>query len=179
MVVAYVGAPRANLIASGVFMLLLTLTYAVSSASHAVSAPRRKYLWRAWDQGVIYLLIVGTYTPFWSNFAPQTLMAPTLALVWCAALVGFVSKVVYHWRVDERFSAVSYVALGWVPALGMCYYVPWDCLQWIALGGVLYTVGVPFLTFDKRVPYFHTVWHFSVITASACHFYAVCRFVLA
>ena len=53
-----------------VYTLTLMAVYAVSSISHAVQRPRAKFILRAWDQGVIYLLIAGTYTPFvWAGLA--------------------------------------------------------------------------------------------------------------
>ena len=178
IVLLHAAAGVGQLLATLVFTVSLTTMYAVSALSHAVNQPRRKYLLRAWDQGVIYLLIVATYTPFLWKYAPFPIMVTTLFAIWLAAIVGCISKVVYLHRVDDRLSPVSYIALGWVPALAVCYCVPWACLQWIALGGVLYTVGVFFLSFDRRVAYFHTVWHVSVIAASGCHFYAIYQFVL-
>jgi len=172
------GARVDDLVCCCLFGVTLTGTYAVSSLSHAVTAPRRKFLLRAWDQGIIYLLIVGTYTPILWKFMPLYVSGPALALLWPAAAAGFVAKVVFHHRIDDRFSAVSYVALGWLPALALCCYVPWACLQWIILGGVLYTAGVIFLKLDDRFRYFHAAWHLFVMAASACHFYAVFRFVL-
>ena len=172
------GGSLPQLLATLIFTIALTTMYAVSALSHAVVEPRRKFLLRAWDQGVIYLLIVATYTPFLWRYAPAPVMVITLAGIWLAAIAGFISKVVFLHRVGDRFSPVTYVSLGWLPALAVCCCVPWECLQWIAMGGILYTAGVFFLSFDRRVPYFHTVWHLSVITASGCHFYAIYRFVL-
>ena len=162
-----------------IFAVTATATLGFSALSHAVWAEREKFLLRAWDQGVIYLMIVATYTPFAWKFVPISIGGPALVLLWTAALAGFVSKTCFLHRVGDSFSPVTYVALGWLPAIVLSCYVPWACLQWIALGGVLYTVGVVFLVLDKRVPYFHTVWHLLVITACACHGYAVYQFVLA
>ena len=167
-----------SLLTGFVFAVTATATYGFSALSHAATDPREKFRLRAWDQGVIYLMIVATYTPFVWKFIPMSISLPSLGVLWTAAMVGFVSKTFFHYRIGDRFSPVTYVALGWLPAIMLCCYVPWSCLQWIALGGVLYTVGVPFLTLDKRVPYFHTVWHMLVIAASVCHGFAIYRFVL-
>ena len=178
MIAAYAGESPASLVVSLLFTSLLTLTYGVSALSHAVSATREKRLLRAWDQGVIYLLIVATYTPFLWKYVPSPILEITLGVVWIAAMAGFVSKVVLLRRIDEDFSPYSYIALGWIPALTVCYYVPWDCLRWIVLGGVIYSVGVCFLRLDKAGPYFVSGGHPSVIALSACHFFAVYTFVL-
>ncbi len=171
-------APLGCLITSLLFAAMLSLTYGVSALSHAVQTVERKYLLRAWDQGVIYLLIVGSMTPLLYKFVPVPLMVPVLALSWAAAIAGFVSKVVFRHRIDDTFSPVSYIALGWIPSLALCCYLPWGCLLWIAGGGVLYTVGVIFLRLDARVRYFHAIWHLFVLSASSCHFYAIYRCVL-
>jgi hemolysin III len=56
--------------------------------------------------------------------------------------------------------------------------MPAAALAWIAAGGVLYTLGTLFLMRDDQVPFFHAIWHLFVIAASACHFFAVMRFVV-
>lgn len=178
VVAAHAHVGRSALLASCVYVATLAATYAVSTLSHVVRLPRSKQRWRAWDQGVIYLLIVGTYTPMMWRFVPADIMLPVLALLWLAAAAGFISKTAFHHRVGETFSSLSYVALGWLPSLALARFVPWECLQWIVLGGVLYTIGVVFLALDRRVRYFHALWHVFVILASACHFWAIYAFVL-
>ncbi len=116
---------------------------------------------------MVYLLIVGTYTPLMWKYVPAAILWPMLALIWAAAAAGFYSKVFVHHRIDGRFSALTYLALGWVPAMVLIGYVPRGSMTWIALGGVSYTVGVLFLTFDRRVRYFHAVWHLFVMLGSA------------
>ena len=111
MIAAYAGESPASLVVSLLFTSLLTLTYGVSALSHAVSATREKRLLRAWDQGVIYLLIVATYTPFLWKYVPSPILEITLGVVWIAAMAGFVSKVVLLRRIDEDFSPYSYIAL--------------------------------------------------------------------
>lgn len=160
-----------------VYTATLMAVYAISTISHAVQRPHAKFLLRAWDQGVIYLLIAGTYTPFvWSGLE-GTLRLVVMVLLWTAALTGFFSKVVRHHRVND-FSARGYIMLGWIPAVFLVSSVSSECLVWMVLGGVSYTVGVLFLTFDHRVRFFHAIWHLFVIVASACHYYAIVALVL-
>jgi hypothetical protein len=91
---------------------------------------------------------------------------PVLVLLWGAALLGFASKVLVKHRIDHTFSPLPYVALGWLPAMILTPFVPLACLAWMALGGVLYTVGVIFLVLDHRVRYFHAAWHLFVMGAA-------------
>ena len=121
-------------IGCGVYAITLVIVYTVSTMSHAVQQPRPKYLLRAWDQGVIYLLIAGTYTPFACMYLSSTARWLVLSGIWGIALTGFFSKVVLHYRV-VAFKAGSYVLLGWLPALTMIHLVSLTCLAWMAIGG--------------------------------------------
>lgn len=155
-----------------IYTATLFLVYSLSTMLHAVRHPDWKYLLRRWDQGAVYLLISGTYTPFvWSYLAPPTSWIVMFA-IWSFAVIGCYSKVVIHYRV-LAFSPLSYILFGWLPALTMTGAVPGACVIWMVLGGMLYTTGTLFLRFDQRYRYFHAIWHVFVMLGSACHFYAV------
>ena len=47
-----------------IFSASLVCVYAASTISHAVAEPKRRHFFRTLDQAAIYLLIVGTFTPF-------------------------------------------------------------------------------------------------------------------
>ncbi len=154
----------------------LFAVYLLSTLSHAVQSQANKNRLRAWDQGTIYFLIVGTYTPFVAAYLPPLQAGLLAGILWLVAGVGFWLKVVAKHRINA-FSSWSYLALGWAPAMALIQHVPFGCVMWMALGGISYTVGVGFLLLDTRVRFFHAVWHVLVILASACHFYAVLAYV--
>ncbi len=160
-----------------IYALALVAVYAVSTLSHAVHQPQRKYVLRAWDQGVIYLLIAGTYTPFACLQASTPARWLLLTTLWGLALAGFFSKVVLFHRIMD-FKAHSYILLGWLPAFAMLHLVSLACLMWMALGGLLYTVGTLFLVLDRHVRFFHATWHLFVVAGSACHFYTILKFIV-
>ena len=164
-------------LACGLYAVTLVATYAASALSHGVQQPTWKRLLSVWDQGVIVLLIIGTYTPFLVAYLPSPWTMPVLVLLWGAALLGFASKVLAKHRIDDTFSPLPYVALGWLPAMILAPFVPLACLVWMAVGGVLYTAGVIFLVFDHRVRYFHAAWHLFVLGGSTCHYFAILSFV--
>jgi len=164
-------------IACGVYASTLLVVYAVSTLSHVVQRSRPKHLLRAWDQGVIYFLIAGTYTPFACLLSSSYARWTVLAAIWGFALAGFLSKVVMQHRI-VAFRAYSYVLLGWVPALTMMHRVSLTCLAWVLLGGVIYTVGTLFLALDRRFRFFHATWHLFVVAGSACHYYAILTFIV-
>ena len=160
----------------GLYSATMVTVYVCSTLSHAIHQPEARNLWRALDQGTIYGLIAGTYTPFAAFYLPAPNVCWLLSGMWLAAIVGFWSKVVAKHRVDA-LATWSYIALGWVPAVAFVGYVPLSMFVWIGLGGVTYTLGTVFLMQDHRHPWFHAVWHMFVIAASVFHYYAVWQLV--
>ena len=68
-------------VACGLYALTLVATYAASALSHGVRRPDWKHLLSVWDQGVIFLLIIGTYTPFLVAYLPSAWTMPVLVLL--------------------------------------------------------------------------------------------------
>lgn len=155
-----------------VFCICLAAVYLLSTLSHAVQDPQLRNRLRAWDQGAIYLLIVGTYSPFIWQGTQGSARAWLLLAVWIVALFGFYSKVVATHRVNA-VSTVTYLALGWLPAIPLIPSTPWLCFVWMLMGGLCYSLGVVFLKRSFHIRYAHAMWHVMVILGSACHCYAI------
>lgn len=173
----YRQATLGQLVATLVYGASLTAVYAASTFSHAIQEPRRKQLFRILDQAVIYCLIAGTYTPFILTYLSAERKWAVLLAVWAFALWGFISKAFLKRRI-EAVVVANYVLLGWLPAMAMIGLIPFDCVLWMACGGILYTVGALFLMLDQRVPFFHATWHAFVLVASLCHFVAVVHYTI-
>lgn len=163
----------------GVFAAALIAVYAASTLSHSVADPRIKHLFRVLDQGFIYLLIVGTFTPLALEYLRGSWWLLLLAGMWIVALVGFVSKTLFAHRIDA-VAVWSYLILGWMPVLPTGAYlelVPAAVMWWVLAGGLCYTFGAVFLVLDIRRLHFHAIWHLAVLAGSTCHFVAIFLFV--
>ena len=158
------------------FCVSAILVFVFSTLSHAFSDPAKRTLMRAWDQGTIYLMISGTYTPFAWYFG-GALKWPLLAFLWILAGYGLWSKVVARRRVNA-VAVTTYILLGWLPAAALVMKVPPGCLLGMGAGGVLYSVGVIFLMNDHRAKYMHAVWHLVVIAAASCHYIIIMKYVV-
>lgn len=161
------------------FAILLIAVYSCSALSHYFRGAKLRSLFRRLDQAFIYLLIVGSYSPFSTAFQHGPWWWTTLALMWLVAFVGFVSKLFFEHRV-ESVSVWIYLALGWSPILiGMplAGLVPTAAIRMILLGGFFYTAGTWFLFKDHKVWYFHAIWHLFVIAGSISHFLGVWWYV--
>jgi len=170
---------RWRLLGCGIFATALVVVYAASTLSHAVAKPAWRRAFRILDQASIYLLIVGTFTPFALEYLPFGGWWLFLFLMWTAALIGFLSKLLFLHRIDA-ITIWSYLLLGWLPIIPAWVnldVMPWGVSAWILIGGLCYTAGTVFLILDHRPWHFHAIWHLFVIAGSACHFYAVFRFV--
>lgn len=154
----------------------VVMVFLFSTLSHAVREPYRRHRMRAWDQGTIYLMIAGTYTPFaWAFGGPWQI--PLLIFLWAVAGFGFVSKVFMKHRVHS-ITTWTYLFLGWAPAIVLGPRVPIECLFGMGMGGILYTAGVVFLLKDQHRRFNHAIWHLFVLIAATVHFLTICNQVV-
>ncbi len=159
----------------GLFVASMLAVYATSTLSHSSFAAHWRDFLRRLDQGVIYFLVVATYTPFGLAYLRTGAGWLLLAALWTGAIVGFVSKMLFAHRLDTGL-LWTYVALGVLPTITIPWlwpHVPPGTGPWMFAGGMFYLVGTIFLINDARVRHFHTVWHLLVIAGSACHFLGI------
>ena len=162
------------------YISTLVSVYAASTLSHLYFPDRINRLFRQLDQGFIYLLIVGTFTPFILVYLRTPFWLSFYFVILAVAVGGCISKLFFAHRVD-RIAVWLYVTLGWMESLAsvpMVSKVPLEALLWMLSGGLCYSIGVIFLISDIRRWHFHSIWHVLVIAGSACHYYAIWRFVV-
>ncbi|WP_372899137.1 hemolysin III family protein [Stieleria sp.] len=164
-------------LACAAYIASVFATFSFSTLSHAILQQPLLDTLRAWDQAMIYAMISGTYTPIVFRYAPDAVRTPLLTAIWVAAFVGIAGKLLMRHRVNN-VATVSYLLLGWLPAIPLYGKVP-SGLGWgMLLGGVLYTLGVIVLVNDSKFKYLHVVWHLFVISAALCHFLAIQWYVV-
>jgi len=134
----------------------------------------RKWLLRRLDHSAIYLLIAATYTPFVSQVDDRAFAIAFLIGVWGAAIAGVFLKLSFPGRFD-RLSIGLYLAMGWSGILAYekaAAALPYATLVLIVAGGVLYTFGLLFHSW-QRLRFQNAIWHGLVLVAAGCHFAAV------
>jgi hemolysin III len=100
------------------------------------------------------------------------------AVVWLGALGGIVLKVALPGRFD-RLSIAVYVALGWVAVIAakpIVESLPLSSVILIAVGGLLYTVGIVFYRWHS-LKFQNAIWHLFVAAAAFCHYAGIARAV--
>jgi hemolysin III len=161
----------------GVYALTLVALYAASTLSHSFADTGRRTFYRMLDQVCIFLLVVGTYTPFGLVHARHGAWSLVLIGMWLYALVGIGIRVR---RPGETLRPLFFLMMGWlpVPILFRAYEVGQSTgLVMILAGGMAYTGGLWFLVNDHKHPYYHAVWHLCTIAGSLLHFLFVLQYV--
>jgi hemolysin III len=166
-------ATPGQIAALSVYGATLIATFVASAFYHMTPWEGIRPVLRRFDHAAIYLKIAGTYTPLvvmiGSGFAYVI-----LAIVWGLAVIGMVLKL-FFWRTPGRFGPALYLVMGWL-SLALIWslwpIVPVSAMVLMALGGLLYTAGVPFYA-SETLKFSIAIWHGFVVTASACFFAAI------
>ena len=133
-----------------------------------------KWSLRRFDHSAIYLLIAGTYTPFITQMKANVESSLLLVGVWLTSVIGIALKLKFPGRFD-RLSILLYLLLSWS---GVVAYesvfgaLPASTLWLLAIGGILYTIGVLFHLWEG-LRFQNAIWHTFVLVAAACHYTAV------
>jgi hemolysin III len=174
-----------QIVAFAIFGLSLIVLYTASTLYHLLPLSPAGIAWlRRVDHMMIFVLIAGTYTPFCLLALDGAWQVGLLCLIWVLALCGILLKLL--WMDAPRWLSVTlYLGMGWtslVAAPALFRSVPIGGMLWVLAGGLVYSVGA--LVYGLRRPNlvpgvfgFHELWHLFVIAGSACHFWAVLRYI--
>ena len=179
VVIAAIGGDPWKVVGVSTYGAALVVMYGSSTLYHSVRGQAKDVL-RKMDHQSIYLLIVGSYTPF----CLVTLRGPwgwsLFGVVWGLAVVGSLQDL--RTRNDARvLSVVIYLLMGWaalVALVPMMNALGRAGFAWVAVGGLLYTVGIVFYALDARLTHAHGIWHLFVLAGSAAHFIAILKYVV-
>lgn len=156
----------------------MILLFLASTLYHAVPYQRAKRWLKTFDHCAIYLLIAGTYTPFLLVGLDSPLARGLMIVIWGLALVGILFKLTIAHRF-EVLSLVTYLLMGWLSLVviyQMVIKLAPGSVTLLALGGVIYSLGVIFYACE-RIPYNHAIWHGFVLGGSFCHFLAIYLYI--
>ncbi|MFT7559752.1 MAG: hemolysin III [Flavobacteriales bacterium] len=164
-----------------IFGLTLILLYTMSTLYHSFHVPKLKKIFQKLDHVSIYLLIAGTYTPFFLVSLKDAGGIFMLALIWSLAIIGILLDLFAPKRI--KWLQVSiYLLMGWVCMLKFSELhdnVAPAGMVWLGIGGVVYTVGILFYVLDhfKTLIHAHGIWHVFVLIGSLCHFVSIAMYV--
>lgn len=168
-----------------IFGMSLIALYTTSGIYHLVNATDAVLLrLKKLDHSMIFILIAGSYTPFCLLALEGAWKWSIISIVWGLAIVGITLKICWI-DMPRWLSTFFYIGMGWIAlfALKPLY----DSLSmggflFLILGGVMYTIGG--IIYGLKKPNlspnfgFHEIFHIFVMLGSACHYWAVLRYVL-
>ncbi len=171
----------AAIVAAAIYSASLIVGFGTSAGYHRMAhSERARRVMQRMDHSTIFVLIAGTYTPICLLALPRSWGIPLLCVVGAGALAGIVVKQFGVRRV-KFFEYALYPILGWAAvatAPALVTHMSTTAIVLLAVGGILYTVGIPVLVRGRPDPWprtfgYHEVWHSFTIAAGACHFAAV------
>lgn len=168
-----------------VYALAVSGLLGTSALYHRVTwQPAARRWMRRLDHSMIFVLIAGSYTPVTLLAMSGTLATVVLCVAWGGAGLGVVLQLVFP-DAPKRFSAVVYLALGWVAVatLGQLLdSIGLFAVLAIGVSGALYSAGAVIYASERPNPLpevfgYHEIFHALVLAAAAIH-YAVVAFVV-
>ena len=136
------------------------------------------------DHSMIFVLIAASYTPIGIIVLEGWPQWTTIGVVWGIALTG-IGLVMVLPRSKHGISIALMMVLGWIALplmVPVATRVGGAAVALLAVGGILYSVGMVFLVTGRprlwpRVFSHHELFHVFVIGAAALHFAAIFRYV--
>ena len=183
---AYQNASLLSVIAFLIFGISLLLLYGASTIYHTLNISQKgTALLRRIDHMMIFVLIVGTYTPVcliplrgkwgWTLFIA----------VWGFAFAGILLKI-FWLNAPRWFSTLLYVVMGWLVLVAFVPLeraIPIGGIVLLASGGIVYTIGaviyaVKWSKLKLKYFGFHEIFHLFVMGGSALHVLFMFQYVL-
>ena len=161
------------------FSLGLLLVYSSSSIYHFVISTDLKKRLQVFDHISIYYLILGSYAPVCLITLYDYSGISIFVVVLTLSITGTLKKLFFTGKY-EFISLLLYLAMGWLIIFdinSLFNLIDFNAKLLIILGGVSYTFGIIFYSFDK-IKYFHSIWHLFVLTGSVLHYFMVLLYII-
>ncbi|MGN0396314.1 MAG: hemolysin III family protein [Coprococcus sp.] len=167
-----------KIMASCFYGISLILLFLMSCLYHSYSSGLTvKRIWRRFDYVSIYLLIGGTFAPFYLIYWGNTLGIILFCIQWGLIIAGTSLICIFG---PGRFRPVHYTlyfVIGWSAVMFIPDWFRHDpVLLWMILGGgIIYTLGMIPFAMDKKGAHF--IWHIFVLLGAIAHWFAIYFFV--
>ena len=143
-------------VSCGIYSTSLVVLYTSSTLYHSFfTMLHTKWVFEILDKCAIYILIAGSYTPFTTIVLHHEPIYSIglLTFLWSCCVLGIGVEFGFPtWRHRGKFSLAMYLGMGWSALVclpEMARILPRRALDWMVLGGVAYTAGVPFFLRDN------------------------------
>jgi hemolysin III len=177
----YVAATNGTLVdvvAYAFFGLSMIMMFLTSTLYHAIWHFKTRDVFKRLDHSMIFILIVGTYTPFvFTGLKSSRAISIYLILVGIAVL-GIVFKSLFVGKF-KKVSTLLYVLMGWMSLFlfkEMLQSFQFEAMLYLVIGGCFYTVGAVIYALSK-FKYHHLIWHVFVLLGAISHYIAIAYYL--
>lgn len=172
------GADIWKIVSFSIYGASMIGLYTASTLYHCVhTTVSGRIALRKFDHISIYFLIAGTYTPICLTALRGPWGWSLFGVIWALTAAGTVMALVWI-NCPRQVTATIYIAMGWLAVIAV--YPIWNALGsaglfWLALGGVLYTIGGVLYALKwpgRDNPRFgcHEIFHVFILLGSVAHF---------
>lgn len=162
-------------VCASVFVISLLFMFLGSTLYHCMDHDsKHKAVFHILDHIFIYVAIAGTYTPVAISVIGGWQGIVIVVLQWAAVVFGVLYKSLSR-RSIPALSLSIYLIMGWTVVFFLPLFLrnaSTGLLWFIAVGGILYTVGAWFYA-RKGFKYHHLVWHLLINLAAMAHYAAI------
>ena len=181
MLVAYsaINGDTWQVVSSSIYGATLILMYSASTLYHGVFHLKTKSFLKQLDHAAIYLLIAGTYTPYFLISLRDSSVWYLFVFLWVFAILGVIFEFI-HIKALKKISLVLYLGMGWLAIFiikPLMAQIAIEGMMLLLAGGIAYSLGVIFYVWDK-LPYNHAIWHIFVLAGSVLHFLSILCYVI-
>ena len=173
-----------KIISVAIYGATLFILYLSSTIYHGHNG-RFKKRFQKLDHLSIYFLIAGTYTPFMLVTLNGAWGWSILGVVWGLAVIGIALDIFPNKKIDKEDKRIPqliiYILMGWlivIPFNVLSESLDANGIYLLALGGLLYTVGIIFYVLDYRLKHAHGIWHLFVVGGSVSHYFSITNYVI-
>ena len=165
------------MLAVGFFSVSFIFLYLISFLYHTIQDEKTKKTLRIFDHCMIYVLIAASYAPACLCLLKGPWGYIVFGINFLCMIFGVAINVI-DLQKYYKLSQALYIIMGWliiVALYPMLKTIPLRGFILLAVGGVLYTVGVVFYRM-KTVKYMHFIFHLFVIAGCIPHFIFVYQY---
>ena len=179
IVFAALSGDGLSVVSCAVYGASMIILYTMSGLYHIFKGERVKRFFRIMDHNTIFLLIVGTYTPYSLVALRGSVGWVLFGIIWGMAALGITLNSI-DLEKYKKLSMVCYIVMGWAVIFTirpLIASISSFALIFLVAGGVAYTGGIFFYA-KKRIKYFHSVWHLFVVLGTVLQYVSVLNIVI-
>lgn len=165
-----------GVVGSCIYGTTLIILYTMSTLYHSFKQGTKvKRVFRILDHCSIFLLIFGSYTPIVLSAVGGVLGWTMFGILLTLTIIGITFNAI-NLEKFKVFSIVCYLLMGWMVIFTLRPVIEAVTLRgmiFLAIGGILYTVGAIIYGVGKYKKYMHSIWHMFVLAGSIVQFFAI------